>query len=779
MNKIFHFKSYFKFLSRNKAYTIIEVFGLSVSLMFIILIGIYTQQEFSVDKMHSKAERIYALGRSGNGEESIGSHHAIQPRLLSRYPQIEATCAINKQKSKVSLPTGEKLSATFLFVDSTFYKLFDFKLLEGDRNTVLNAPNSAVITEDFARKLFGNIDPVGKNIKWRDSINFVVTGVAEEMKNSCIRDIDILVRFENLKYISNEYISPDMSNAVGSDVFILARPNTDLLSKTEDMKSYFKTFFWLYRLKDMAEGVNLTSLNKLYFSSRESDSGNTDRGDKKLVDILFAVGLVILLFSMMNYINLTVAQAGFRAKEMATRRLLGSFRKEIMLRLILESILLCVISLAVGLLLAFVFAPYADHLLHTTLYMGSVFMPGNLLIILLLVFVIGSVAGIMPAIVLSAAKPIEVVRGTFRRKTKMVFSKIFITFQNAITIVMIAVSITMICQIRHLINAPLGYNKENIITINNLGDSTKVRTFINELRQQACVKDVSATQGTPFNRGNNNTMTYQGKTISFQVFRADSSFMSIYGLKLIRNNHLDDENGVYVNKQALTEMGLNMDAESIMLYDKPYPIRGIVRNFHLGDITTKEHPVMISIKKEISWPWAFVIQVTGNPVEAYQQVQKVYKEVYDETLTEDNPYTDQKIENNFESQIRVSKIIMLFAAIAILISLLGLLAMSTYFIQQHGREIAVRKVFGSSSREIWIKLIRTFLSYVVIAFVVAVPVIYYFMNDWLSSYSYRIHLSPWIFIVSGLFCLIVSFVTVFIQSYHAANVNPVESIKNN
>lgn len=779
MNHIFHFKSYFKFLSRNKAYTIIEVFGLSISLMFIILIGIYTQQEFSVDKMHSKAERIYALGQSSKDEEFTGSHHEIQSKLLSRYPEIENTCAIYKQKIKIKLPTGDKLNVKFLFVDSTFYKLFDFQLLEGDRRTALGALNSAVITKDFAHKLFGNADPVGKTITWHDSIHFVVSGVSQNMENSCIRNIDVLVRFENLKYLENDLLNPKMNNATSADVFILARPNTDLLSKTEDMKNYFKTFFWIYQMKDVNQGVNLTPLNKLYFSSRESSNENTERGDKKLVNILFAVGLVILLFSIMNYINLTVAQAGFRAKEMATRRLLGSFRKDIILRLIAESVLLCTISLVIGLLLAFAFTPYADFLLHTKLHIGRILMPENLLIVAAIVVIIGLLAGIIPAIVLSAAKPIEIVRGTFRRKTKMVFSKIFITFQNMITIVMIAVSITMIYQIRHLINAPLGYNKENIITINNPGDSTKVKTFINELKQQACVKDVSAAMGTPFDRGNNNTMSYQGKTISFQTFIADSSFMHIYGLKLIRDNHINDEKGVYVNRQALTEMGLNMNAESMTYYDKPYTIRGIVQDFHLGDITTKGHPVMIRIKKEINWPWNFVIQVTGNPVEAYEQVQKVYKNVYDETLNEDHPYTDQKIEYAFESQLRISKIITLFAGIAVLISLLGLLAMSTYFIQQHSREIAIRKIFGSSSREIWIKLMRTFLSYVVIAFFIAIPIIYYFMSKWLSAYSYRISLSPWIFIIAGLFCLIVSFVTVFIQSYQAANTNPVDSIKNN
>lgn len=776
MNNIFNFKSYFNFLNRNKAYTLINVFGLSISLMFVILIGVYTQQEFGMDKMNSKADRIYVLGQSSKDDDCTGSHHDIQQKLMSRYPQIETTCAIAKYTLKVNAPSGGNMFATFLFTDSTFYRIFDFKLLEGNRNTVLNAPNDAVITKDFARRYFGNVDPIGKILK-KDSVNFVVTGVAENMQNSCIRNIDVLTTFGNVKYANTSLVGPGMANAMGTDVFILTRPHTDLLSKTEDMKRYFRTFFWIYQLKDLDKGVTLTPLSKLYFSPRKSVSGNFDSGDKKLVGILFTVGLVILSFSIINYINLTVAQSGFRAKEMATRRLLGSRRIDIVLRLVMESIILCIISLVIGVFWAFTFAPFTDRLLETKLVMSNIFKPEDLLILVAMILLMGVLAGIIPALVISTAKPIEVVRGTFRRKTKMFFSKVFITFQNILTILMIASSITMVWQIHHLIHAPLGYNTKNVIIVGNPRDSSKVGTFISELRRHPCIVNVSACGGTPFDRGLDNTMPYHWRTVDFRVFVADTSFMSIYGLKLVRDNHIDDENGVYVNRQALAEMGLDMNAKSLMYYNKPYKIRGIVNDFHLGDITMERHPVIIHIRKRIRWPWEFSVEVTGDPVEAYKQVQKVYKDVYGEVLDEDKPYIEQKIENVFESQIRISNILMLFTGIAVVISFLGLLAMSTYFIQQHSREFAIRKVFGCSNNKIWRDLIRTFLSYVVIAFVIAVPIIYYFMSKWLSAYTYRIPLSPLIFIAAGLFCLIISFFTVFIQSYVASNANPADYLK--
>ena len=781
MNHLFHFKSYFKFLERNKAYTLINVFGLSISLMFVILIGIYTQQEYNIDKMHSKADRIYALGGTVKGESQPfeASHHDIQARLLSRYPEIESTCAVSRAELYLNMPYGSKLKAKTLFVDSTFYKLFDFELIEGNRNTVLNEKNSAVVTQEYAKKIFGNVDPIGQTITYNDSIHLVVTGVAKKMENSCLSNNDMLIRFENAKNYNSALLGSGMGNATGASVFILTKPNTDLMSKTTDMKSYFKTFFWFYKMPDCADGVLLLPLNKLYFSNTDSCSEVTTRGDLKLVNILFTVGLVVLLFAIMNYINLTVAQSGFRAREMAIRRLLGSQRKEIIVRLIFESILLCFISLLIALALAFSLAPYANGILNTKLMMGNIFHVIDLSIIFFVLLVVGTLAGVFPAIVISASKPIEIVRGTFLRRTKMVFSKIFITFQNMITIVMIAVSLTMMLQIHHLIKAPLGYNTKGLVYISNPGDSTKATTFINELRNQSCISNVSACDGIPFDRGNNNTIPYQGKTISFQTLIGDTVYMDILGLKLRQDNHTANTTKRYYNMQAFNELGLKSDARSIPCFEDKSTIDGIIRDIHIGDITTEQHPLRVIIKKSIAQPWGFLIKVNGDAVEAYKQIQKTYSKIYQLSLDEDHPYIDQQIEQNFEKEIRLSHIISIFAFIAVLVSLLGLIAMSTYFIQQRRKEIAIRKVFGSTNVQIWKKLLKTFLTYVIIAFVLAIPVIYYFMSRWLSGYSYRISLNPWIFIIAGLFCLIISFVAVFVQSYQASNANPVDSVKDN
>lgn len=783
MKHILNLKSYLTFLSRNKVYTLINIFGLSVSLMFVILIAVYTTQEYNVDKMHSKADRIYSLGcemkEGGITEDVDGSHWKIQKYLKERYPEIEKTCAMSTNETFINLPSGEKIKTKFLCTDSTFYQLFDFQLTEGDRNHVLDKLNSAVLTENFARKIFGSENPLGKVITYNDSIHLMVTGVAKEMKSSSIDNADIIARYENMKNINSSCTDDGMPNAFGAEVFILTKPNTHLETKVHDMKHYFKSFYWIYRLPDTETHVLLIPFKHLYFSKTESSGiGNTLRGDKTLVNILFAVGIVILLFSIINYINLTVAQAGSRAREMATRRLLGSQRKDIAMRLILECVLLCFVSLIIGILLALSAAPYAEKLLDTKLYMSSLFLPVHIVVLVLFVLLTGILSGIIPAIFISRAKPIEVVRGTFRHQTKMVFSKLLIILQCMITMVLTGISLTMVLQVQHLTKAPLGYQRNNIIGIDDpVVDSTQSATFLNAVKKLPCIKNASACEGYPLNRGNNNTVFYHGKSISFQVFKVDRQFMNIFGIPIEQDYHLDDEKGCYINQQAYRELGLKPGARHIP--DMNLDIRGIFKDFHIGDITKEQHPVLIYIRKVIAYPWNFVIQITGNQEEAYRQIQKTYKDVFHLDLDSDHPFIDQQIQQAFDQQTRMSKIISLFAGIAILISLLGLVAMSTYFIQQRNKEIAVRKVFGSNSRQMLTRLVRTFLSYVLIAFVLAVPIIWYFMNGWLSGYSYRIPLSPWIFLVSGLFCMVISVGAVFIQSYRASHENPILHIKEN
>ena len=775
MSNLLDIKSFLKFLSRNKGYTAI-VFGLSVSLMFVILIAVYVERELNIDKQQANYDRIVAIGN----EEFLESAVPVSYWLEERYPEIEKVCPVitDQGKGKQIFYGDKKLTADLVYADSTFFDLFSFKVLDGDRDRLLEDPYSVVVSESFARKVFGNDNPIGKSLRISDSTSVMVTGVMEDINRSVIPNMDLLVRIERVTEFNQSLSKTNPGNAGSCVSFLLLKPGMDLQGRADEILSFFKERYWLYK-NDFMKEVRIVPLSEIYFGNTGVHSLN--RGDKRFSLVLMSVGILILIFAIINYINLTVAQAGQRAKEMATRRLLGSSRVELFLRLMLEATFLTVVSFIIGLMCAKAALPYANDLLQVRLTFDVLATPLWIGAIVAFIVLTGALSGLLPALMISSAKPIDVVRGTFRRQTKMVFSKVFITFQNVITIAMIAASLTMYLQIDHLIHAPLGYNTTNIIESNNVFRSkSEMERAEDLLRQLPMVKAVGHSNGTPSSGTNNMSGTYEGKSLSFQQVQVDSAAFHIFGFEIKSDNRVANaDGGWYLNELAFKQMELTEDAPSFKMYENTVPILGVIRDFQLRDITRENSPVMFRFRNTESgwWPWDYVIEVQGDPVEAYESVRKVFEEV--SGIPFEGRFIDQGIRAHFESQIRLAKIVVIFACIAILISLLGLLAMSTYFILQRSQEVAIRKVFGSDNRGILIRLVGTFLMYVGIAFVIATPLSWFFMKQWLEDYNYRITLSPLIFIAAGLFCLLISFLAVFFQSWNAANANPVESVKNN
>lgn len=776
-NDIFKFKSFIKFLGKNKLYTFIEIFGLSVSLMFVILIGVYTTQELSIDNFQEKKDRLYLLA----SEESFGFAHKLGGTLKDRYPEIEEVCPFLAFLKKLPVVHAErKANADLLFVDPSFFSMMSFPIINGDANRALEARNYAVISESFANKLFPGEDPLGRVIHVNDSVVVTVNAVMKDIHNSVIPYGDILLRNDHLSYWGNNLL--DSYDDWGSmPIIILAKAGADLNSKTEDLLAYLKENTWIYK-REMNTQISFVPLKDVYFSKISGYDGFlVEQGDKTFVLIFLSVGLLILIFAIINYINLAVAQAGFRAKEMATRRLLGSSRKELFSRLIAESTVLVFISFCIGLLLSWVIVPYANNLLDAQIDLNMMITFNSLLISFMLLLVVGALSGFLPAFVISSARPVEVVKGIFRKKTKMVYSKFFITFQHGITIAMITAAIVMVFQLNHLIKAPLGYNTTNIMDVDvaELHDKQMALTLANEFNQLASVKRTAFSEGLPFKRGNNYTMSYEGRNIQYQGFVGDTTFVDMLGFQILKDNGLASGEGFYLSEQAFKQLEIDKDSPSFPINHfggTHQSIAGVIKDFKLENILFEPRPILLRIKKVEDFdPESIAVEVTGNPYDAFNQIKEIYERITKFEFT--GKFVDQQIEESFARQKRTSTLVLVFSGVAILLSFLGLVAMSTYFIQQRSREIAIRKVFGSSNLGVLKRLVLNFLSYVVIAFIIVTPFIWHIMRGWLSGYTYHIHLSPWFFISAGLFCLLVSFLTVFWQSYMAANENPVVGVK--
>lgn len=779
-------KSYFIFLKRNKAYAIIDVLGLALSMMFVVLIGAYTWQESHIDKQHSKADRMYYIGLELDGNKVLGSNWRVQPILREKFPEIESSTAICRHYRTLYYNDDEIQTSIYL-VDSTFYDIFDFELIVGDRNTVLDDPNSAVITEAYARRVFGDENPIGKSMQFqKDEDPIIITGIMAPMENTALMmddrtAPDMLVDFSKIRFINQSMYSEGMNNALGADIVLLTREPIDHVSKAAEYEKGLKDHYWILSLPEDNVRLELLPFKEAYFSEFRSSNGNFNNGDWSMVRLLFIAGAVVLIFALMNYVNLTVALSTRRAKEMATKRLLGESRMGIIMQLVSESTLLCFISFLIGFGLALLAAPYASALLGVPINIIGCLNVVTVCFLAGIILLMGILAGSAPAWIISSVKPIEIVNGTFRRKSNMVFSKIFIVIQNVVTIVMIASALTIYTQVHHLISAPLGYETKGII---RLWAPRNYQILGEKLKQLPCVDDISFCWGTPFDGGNNNTMIHEGHTVSFQTFYGDSAYMKLIGIELERDNRTASQVKYYLNRQALAELGLTEDAPTYPYYDERPEISGILKDFKIRDILADQHPVQIIIGEpgKVFSPWFVLIKVNGDETQALDQIKAFYKELFPTYFSDDifeNCYVDQQIAERYRQEYNLSIVISIFAAIAIVISMLGLVAMSSYYVQQRAREIAVRKVMGSTSAEVLSRLIRSFLVYVVAAFVIAIPIIYYLMNRWLADYSYRIEVYWWIYALSGLSCIIISLLAVYFQSRRAANSNPIKSLYQN
>ena len=780
----FNLKSYFTFLSRNKAYTAVNVFGLAVSLTFVIIIGLYTWQEFSIDHQHSKAKRIYNIGLNMDEGtwKTANCHHAVLRYLRSQYPEIEQTCGFTAGSLKLK-DNGDFVNIYVLQADSTFFSMFDFPFLQGNRANCLSQKGNIVLTESAARRLFGDEEVVGRTLTTADNSHFRITGVVKDFDNTIIdKDIQGVIDFSFCTNLANKDENfPNMVNITGAVSFVQVREGSDFAAKQKDVDAYFQTFWGDYH-------PIITRLDKLYFSGLDAFMMQT--GNLTLVKILFAVGIAILLFSIMNYVNLTVAQSGYRAREMATRRLFGCTRGTVGVNMFTESLVMCVISMLIAVAFACVCTPYASQLLDKKLDISLLASPQAVGVMLAFILLVSLAAGALPATILSRVKPIEVVRGTFRKHTKMIFSRVFITVQNIITIVMLACAVIMSLQMLHLIKAPLGFNTENILSIEYPDEFSSLHSgeFEDRLRTLPFVKAVAPSYGTPATGGNNKTVTYdeEKRGWSFQFICGTPEMMKIYGLTLKNDLHAEGDSIVYLNDMALealqmkpTDRHLSKRYKEVRYsyFGKEAQFGGILNDFRIRNILEEQHPLLVQVCNNIKEPWNISILVSGDPIEAYAKIKEVYKAVFHEDIDESgSPFVDKFVQARFEQELRTTKIVSLFAVIAIIISLLGLVAMSTYFIQQRAREIAIRKVFGSTGNQIRIRLIRTFMLYVGIAFVIAVPIVVHFMSQWIEQYSYRIVWWPWI-VAAGAIVMLISFAAVAVQSWMASNENPVKNIR--
>ena len=780
-------KSYFRFLSRNKLYTLINIAGLVVSLMFIILMGDYTWRQFTIDSWHKNADQIVLIG----SQDNFFMWPQAGGDIKAMCPEVEQSCAVMSQSGKIKY--GDRVvedgddKSTIMLADSTFFNFFDYELTQGNKRYALDKPDKCVITERLAKRLFGDKNPMGESIQitgerhvrighddpYDSTLVYTVSAIAKDFDHTVLpNETQIIVSMQRypqvMGYQLENYTAAYGPNGV-SKVFLMLQSGTSLDSKKSVIADYLdKNYYGKWE----ATELTFTSLKDIMFAPQNSGAG-MQKGDKSRLRILLAAVLAILFFAISNYINLTVANTGFRAKEMATRKLFGSSQNDISLKLIAESTLMVAFSFVVGLALAFAFQDDAVELFKGKIDLYGDISLGTVSVSIAFILLVGVISGIMPSWQLSRFQPIDIVKGSFRYRSKMVLGKIFIILQNVVTVVMLTSALVIWLQLNHLIHAPLGYNTEHLFVINT--PEGKDQTVRNLLEKMPFVEKIGTFEKTSLATGSCSmqSVTRNDKVITLFLLDLDKTAYDLYGLKK-KKDFGQTSDGYYLTEETMRLMEYT-DTTTQTIWDKP--IAGVLNDIHRINVLQGVDPFVVQIKDTFTYP-SYLVKTNGDKqakaaflnMMSEQGVPEADIEWYVQSL-------EESIAETFADQRNTLKIISLFTIIAIVISILGYIGMSLFFIRQRQKEIAIRKVMGSTSREVLLLMLRTFSIPLLISFVIAVPISWYFMSDWLSNFSYRIALSPWIFAVAGFTCFIISMLTVIVQSWHAASENPINNIK--
>ena len=787
-------KSYFKFLSRNKAYTFINIAGLAVSLMFIILMGDYTWRQYSIDSWHEHADRIYLMGSN----EDFFMWPQVAGEVKEMCPEIEKTCCVMSQNGRIKYGQRETMAkesdyGNILLVDSTFFHFFSFPLVQGNPHTVLDAPDKCVVTESLARQLFGDKNPIGetlqivgdRNIHLRDedpydsTLVYTISGVARDFDRTVLpNETQIIVSIERFGQVMG-YTLTDKAFGYGPTGpckdFLMFKPGTSLDEKKKTIEDHLNKNYMLWGRMEEHELV-LTPLTDIMFAP-QNDGYGIQKGDRTRLRILLAAVLAILFFAVSNYINLTVANTGFRAKEMATRRLFGSSQHEISLKLIAESTLMMAVAFLIGFALALCFQDDAADLFKGKIALLNDINIGTVSVSLAFILLVGIVSGIMPSWHISRFQPIDIVKGNFRYHSKMVMGRLFIIIQNIVTVTMLTAALVIWLQVNHLIHAPLGFNTEHLYYI--MSPEGKSQTVRNKLEQLPFVETIGEMRGTTFSDYNSKMRPIKKgeKLVTLFITDLDSAAFKLYGLEILKDYGPTD-GGYYLNEDAIRRLEYTDKVREMDWgYGKIVPISGILKDFHRINVLDGAEPFAIRVKEHVNNP-NFLVKTNGDKQAkaAFINILKAL-DVPDADQPEDVSSLEENIAESFDEQHNTLKIITLFTIIAVIISVMGYVGMSLFFIRQRQKEIGIRKIMGSTSLEVMILMLRIFCAPLLISFIIAIPLSWYIMRDWLSNFSYRIKLSAWIFVATCAIALLVAILSVSLQIIKAVRTNPVESIK--
>lgn len=789
-------KNYFKIALRNlwrhRGFSFINVAGLSIGITAGFFIFMYVAFELSYDKFHSKADRIYRLVTDiKTPSETINAgitSWAFAPNIKADLPEVESFVRTSGGSFLVRRGNIKFQEERSMFADSAFFKVFDFKLLQGDPKTALKIPASIVFTESTAKKYFGNANPMGQTVLVTgDAVPAIVTGVMKDFPENSQIKADMVISMTSLTQKFNKGIDDQWGN-FGATTYLLLKPGTTQKALEAKLPAFLQNRDGEGMKKSqMFYTLFLEPLKTVYLYSKR---GGQETGSISNVYIFGIVAIFILLIACINFINLTTARSVERAKEVGIRKVVGAERGQLASQFIGESVVLCLIAFILTLIFSALLLPMFNQLAGKTISAG-VFSNWYYLTILFVTSVgIGLLAGIYPALVLSSFKPVMVLKGRFSGSNKgNVLRKTLVVAQFSISIALIIGTIVVYTQMDFMRNRDLGFSKDQMLVLNTNDDPAK-----DALKQAiSLLPGVKSTASASSIPGGGNSGAYseiENKKGDLQIANLDLYFVDydyvnqfkikmVAGRSFSRDFGTDTAQAMLINEAAVKLFGYSSPQQAIGRRFKQWgregKIVGVMKDFHFRSLQEVIKPLTMRI--ELRNLDLITVKVSPKNLSAtLAQIENKWK-----VLIPNRPYNyyflDEFFDRQYRSEQRFGKLFFNFAVLAIFISCLGLLGLASYSTLQRTREIGIRKVLGASVSGIVNLLSVDFLKLVIASFFIAMPLAWYFMHKWLQDFAYRIDISWWVFVLAGILAIMVAIATISFQAIKAAMSNPVKSLR--
>ena len=764
-------KLFIRHLIRNKVYAFVTIVGFACSLAFVLLLSLYIQSELSVNKPQNKKHRIYRLANEFYGNSPAG----MGEWLMNKYPEIENYTRIYRNDDVIKLADGKKHKMEFLMADSSFLNIFSFNLIEGNTRKALKNKHSIILSQNYAWQLFGEESAIGKTVELKNGIICYVDGVIEDISNSSnFRECDAIVNFTLLTELwSWDGVLNDFGRCAFATYF-LARPNTNLPSKESEVLKLFKEEFWVYQ-QERAEKVIFEPLTDEYFSTIPGPA--KEFNSMVLVVVLTAIAILVLLLAIINYTNLTIAQANWRTKELAVKRLVGGTKRLLIWNYFRESLLLCFISFVFALFIYSFIEPVFNQLFNTRLSFFSLKQIKLWMFSFGGVMLLGLITGIVPSLLITNQNALQLVKGDAVVQKRR-FQKVLTAFQFVAVVVLLVSSVTIVKQLSFLKNRNLGFKSENVLWVDcntNLMHEEELRSL---LLKTVGVKNVSFVMGSPLDGGNLQSYIYEEQAVTFHEFAVDTAFFNVMGMTVTTTGSHGDKDAIYLNQNAVKQLGLETNPITFKYHDKIHNVAGIVDDFiYYNALNQPIGLALVRPLKKNDFVWNLLIRIEGKNVNAtIDKIANVYSDYFQGAPFEPH-FIDQTIDSWYQKEKKTSKVVSYFTWLTIIITAMGMFALSQFYITQKTKEIGIRKVNGAKVSEILTMLNRDFIKWVAIAFVIACPIAWYAMDKWLENFAYKTNLSWWIFALAGIVSLGIALLTVSWQSWRAARQNPVEALR--